>query len=64
MLKQIKRISMEDYNHLAIVFTQNDLDIYGIKENDKLDLDLLEQEITKNGNWFNNNYTKWFKKYV
>jgi hypothetical protein len=50
MLKQIKRISMEDYNHLAIVFTQNDLDIYGIKENDKLDLDLLEQEITKNGN--------------
>jgi hypothetical protein len=25
---------------------------------------LLEQEITKNGNWFNNNYTKWFKKYV
>lgn len=47
MLKQIKRISLDDYNKLAIVFTEEDLAKYGIVANDKLDLDLLEQEIRK-----------------
>ena len=47
MLKTIKRISMEDYNHLAIVFSNEDEKLYGIKDLDKLDLDLLEQEIRK-----------------
>ena len=39
MLKQIKRISLDDYNKLAIVFTDEELLKYSILENDKLDLE-------------------------
>ena len=62
MLKTIKRISLDDYNHLAIVFDSSDILKYGIAENDKLDLDLLEQEI-KHGIWINNNATKPIKSH-
>ena len=39
MLKTIKRISMEDYNHLAIVFSESEVEALGLLVNDKLPID-------------------------
>jgi antitoxin component of MazEF toxin-antitoxin module len=34
-------------NSLVIIFNREDIELYGLKEGDKLDFDFLEQELRK-----------------
>jgi hypothetical protein len=38
MQKQIKKFTVENYNKLAIIFTDEEIKEYGLRENDVIDL--------------------------
>jgi len=38
-MHKIKRIGIDDYNKLAVVFSESDIIKWGIKSGDKIDLD-------------------------